>query len=201
MIDLREIIAVQTDLVVRWHKEPIDQPFEGFMAVVCRQHSFNFLLWHQEDIARSPDASDEQIAEVKRAIDRYNQQRNDWIEKIDDYIAEMLQHHNVVVRKDATLNTETPGSAVDRLSILSLRIFHLDEQLQRDDADRTHQQSVMKKLAICRLQQDELSFSLQNLVNDIFSGRRKHRTYRQFKMYNDPTLNPYLYNSPARQAG
>lgn len=201
MIDLREIIAVQTDLVVRWHKEPIDQPFEGFMAVVCRQHSFNFLLWHQEDIARSPDASDEQIAEVKRAIDRYNQQRNDWIEKIDDYIAEMLQHHNVVVRKDATLNTETPGSAVDRLSILSLRIFHLDEQLQRDDADRTHQQSVMKKLAICRMQQDELSFSLQNLVNDIFSGRRKHRTYRQFKMYNDPTLNPYLYNSPARQAG
>ena len=201
MIDLRAVIQLQNDLVNRWHNEPIDQPYDGLMGVVCRQHSFNFLLWHQEDIARSPDVSDEKIAEVKRAIDRYNQQRNDWIEKIDDYIGEMLERDGVAARNDATLNTETPGSAVDRLSILSLRIYHLEEQLERDDVDDTHRESVTKKLAICRLQQDELAFSLQNLVNDIFAGRRKHRTYRQFKMYNDPALNPYLYGTSIRKAG
>ena len=200
MIDLREIIRLQNDLVVRWHNESIDQPFDGLMGVVCRQHSFNFLLWHQEDIARSPDVSDEKIAEVKRAIDKYNQQRNDWIEKIDDYIAELIEREGIKPRNDATLNTETPGSAVDRLSILSLRIYHLEEQLLRTDVDETHRESVTRKLAICRLQQDELAFSLQNLVNDIFSGRRKHRTYRQFKMYNDPALNPYLYEQPSRKA-
>lgn len=201
MIDLRAVIQLQNDLVRRWHNEPIDQPYDGLMGVVCRQHSFNFLLWHQEDIARSPDVSDEKIAEVKRAIDRYNQQRNDWIEKIDDYIGEMLERDGVGARNDATLNTETPGSAVDRLSILSLRIYHLEEQLERDDVDDSHRESVTKKLAICRLQQDELAFSLQNLVNDIFAGRRKHRTYRQFKMYNDPALNPYLYGKSIRKAG
>ena len=137
---------------------------------------------------------------MKRAIDKYNQQRNDWIEKIDDFIAELIEREGIKPRNDATLNTETPGSAVDRLSILSLRIYHLEEQLIRTDVDETHRESVTRKLAICRLQQDELAFSLQKLVNDIFSGRRKHRTYRQFKMYNDPALNPYLYGQPSRKA-
>ena len=92
------------------------------------------------------------------------------------------------------MNTETPGSTIDRLSILSLRIYHLREQLQRDDVSQEHLDSVQQKIAICLLQQEELKIALQQLIDDIFAGKKKHRTYRQLKMYNDPALNPYLYN-------
>ena len=137
--------------------------------------------------------TDEKIAEVKRAIDGFNQNRNDWIEKVDDFISELVDSSDVVVSDDARLNTETPGSVFDRLSIMSLRIYHMIEQLDRDDVEQTHFDSVNQKIALCRLQQDELSSSLQELLDDIFAGRKRHRTYRQMKMYNDPTLNPYLY--------
>jgi hypothetical protein len=92
-------------------------------------------LWHEEDVARSPDATDQRIAEVKRAIDRHNQQRNDRIENLDELLLAQLDDQGVVTPSDAPLNTETPGSAIDRLSILSLRIFHLEEELARTDAN------------------------------------------------------------------
>ena len=197
MVDVKKIVELQTQLVARWHEQPIENPFEGLHQSVCTQHKFNFLLWHEEDLARSREATDETIAKVKRAIDGYNQQRNDWIEKVDDVFTAMLEKQNVTPAEDARLNTETPGSVIDRLSIMALRIFHMDEQLQRDDVDESHIESVTRKLAICRLQQDELSQSLQELLDDIFAGTKRHRTYRQFKMYNDPTLNPYLYGAEA----
>ena len=197
MIGVQKIIELQAETVARWHNEPIDNPCNGFEQVVCRQHQFNYQLWHQEDIARSRDVTDEKIAEVKRAIDGFNQQRNDWIEKVDDFITDMLETQGVSVADGARLNTETPGSVIDRLSILSLRIYHLDEQLERKDVDQSHRESVEQKIAICRLQQDELSNSLQELLDDIFAGRKRHRTYRQLKMYNDPALNPYLYKNAA----
>jgi hypothetical protein len=96
-------------------------------------------------------------------------------------------------RPDAVLNTETPGSVFDRLSILSLRIYHLDEQLDRTDVDDAHIEKVERNLAVCRPQHMELSQSLRELVDEIYDGVKKHRTYRQLKMYNDPSLNPYLY--------
>ena len=194
MIKVEEIVSLQTKNVDLWHHQPVHNPYDGFLEAVCTQHQFNFLLWHEEDIARSRNVTDEAIAKVKRAIDGYNQQRNDWIENIDDFLTSQLETANVTVAADAKLNTETPGSVIDRLSILSLRIFHLDEQLMRDDVDDAHIDSVKRKIAICRLQQDELSQSLQELLDDIFAGRKRHRTYRQLKMYNDPTLNPYLYS-------
>ena len=98
---------------------------------------------------------------------------------------------------DATLNTETQGSVIDRLSILALRIYHLQEQLERDDVTPEHVASVEKKLAICVIQHDDLSSALEILLKNIAAGRTRHRTYRQLKMYNDPTLNPYLYRARA----
>jgi hypothetical protein len=165
------------------------------MELACQQHRYNYELWHQEDQARSPDADDSTIAQVKRAIDRLNQQRNDAIEKLDDWLTEHLQATGIHPREDASQNSETPGSIVDRLSILALRIYHLDEQLQRTDVDDGHRQKVAQRLAICQLQQKELATSLRQLLEAIQSGTKRHRTYRQFKMYNDPTLNPYLYNA------
>jgi len=103
--------------------------------------------------------------------------------------------------QDAPLNTETPGSVIDRLSILSLRIFHLEEQVQRSDATTEHVESVQQKIAVCLLQHHDLSMSLSLLLDDISTGRKRHKTYRQFKMYNDPTLNPYLYQAKQRLAG
>ncbi len=200
MIDVNQITALHRDTVVRWHEQAVDQPFDGMLGVICRQHSYNFLLWHEEDIARCPDEEDRRIAQVKRDIDRYNQLRNDWIEKIDDWIAKSLEESGIEAAADAPLNTETPGSVIDRLSILALRIFHLQEQAQRTDVSPEHVESVEKKLAVCLLQHDDLSNSLSQLLDDIQAGRKRHRTYRQFKMYNDATLNPYLYKARARRS-
>lgn len=200
MLDVKQVIELQTSTVVAWHQRPIENTFEGIWSTICTQHSFNYLLWHEEDIARSPDVSDTEIARVKRSIDRYNQQRNDWIEKVDDEISALIEAAEVAVADDARLNTETPGSTIDRLSIMSLRIFHLREQLDRKDVSVEHLASVEHKIAVCLIQQADLAQSLQELLSDVFSGRKRHRTYRQFKMYNDPSLNPYLYAVRAKAA-
>mgnify|MGYP001464710101 CR=1 FL=1 len=141
------------------------------------------------------------IAEVKRNIDGFNQNRNDWIEKIDDYITDQLDELGIKPEADARLNTETPGSVIDRLSILALRIYHMEEQAGREDATDEHREKAQQKLAVCFLQMDNLSQSLQELIDDIYAGKMAHRTYRQFKMYNDPTMNPYLYKAQQRLAG
>lgn len=197
---VRQITQLHSETVARWHEEPLDNPYTGLLGVVCQQHQFNYQLWHEEDIARSRDVTDERIAEVKRAIDGYNQQRNDWIERIDETLIEMLGSVGVEPRPDARLNTETPGSAIDRLSIMSLRVFHLCEELEREDADEEHRQKVRERLDRCALQQTDLSASLGELLTDVFAGRKLLKVYRQMKMYNDPTLNPYLYKS-VRKAG
>ena len=195
MIDVTKIVELQTKTVERWHHEAIDNPYQGIESTICQQHSFNYQLWHEEDIARSRDVTDAEIARVKRSIDQFNQQRNDWIEKVDDEITEAVEKAGTAADSSVPMNTETPGSTIDRLSILSLRIYHLREQLERDDVSQEHLDSVQQKIAICLLQQDELKNALQQLLDDIFAGRKRHRTYRQLKMYNDPALNPYLYKS------
>lgn len=200
MIDVSEITQLHKDMVEQWHDREVDNPYEGLLGVICKQCSFNFLLWHEEDIARSREVSDQRIAEVKRAIDGYNQQRNDWIEKVDDCITAILAEQNIEAADGAPLNTETPGSAIDRLSILALRIYHLQEQTQRDDIAPDLLKSVEQKLAVAYLQHHDLSSSLQELIDDIFAGTKRHKTYRQMKMYNDPRLNPHLYQTQ-RKAG
>jgi hypothetical protein len=198
MIDVKPITEMHRETVVRWHAGPIDNPYDGMLAIACRQHSFNFLLWHEEDVARSPDLGDARIAAAKRAIDRYNQRRNDWIEEWDCALDDLLRREAVAASPDAPRNTETPGSVVDRLSILALRTYHLEEQLDRNDATAEHVESVRHKIAVCRWQHDHLSGGLHQLLDDLFHGRKRHYTYRQLKMYNDPTLNPFLYGAGPR---
>lgn len=195
---VRQITDLQQEAVVRWHQRDLDNAFTGLLAVICQQHQFNFQLWHEEDIARSSDVSDGRIAAVKRAIDRFNQQRNDAIERIDETLLAMLESAGVVAEADARLNTETPGSAIDRLSIMALRIYHLEEQLDRDDVDHDHRERVAERLTRCHLQHADLSQSLAELLSEIFRGRKLLKVYRQMKMYNDPTLNPYLYRTQRR---
>jgi hypothetical protein len=196
---VHQITQLHRDTVCRWHivcsehATPLDNCYTGLLATVCEQHQFNYQLWHEEDVARSPEVGDERIAQVKRAIDRYNQQRNDAIERIDEAILELLQSNNVLAHPEARLNTETPGAAIDRLSIMALRIYHLEEQTERCDVDAAHRQKVEERLARCRVQQADLAWSLAELLEDIQSGRKLLKVYRQMKMYNDPTLNPYLY--------
>jgi len=190
-----ELTQLQIDTVDRWHREPIENTFDGIKQLVCKQHEHNFRLWHEEDKARSPTATDEEIAVVKRAIDKLNQARNDMIEKVDDALTEALCLSGIKTDDGVRINTETPGSAIDRLSIMSLRLYHYREQLERTDANAEHRQTVTDRIALCEQQHADLSRSLQQLLDDIFAGKKQHKTYRQMKMYNDPTLNPEIYQS------
>lgn len=186
------IVQLQTQLTALWHASPsATLPADPLLSMVATQHRFNYDLWHQEDIARSHEATDTQIAAVKRAIDRLNQSRNDWIEKLDDALTETLVAAGIREEVGRPFNSETPGSIVDRMSIAALRIYHLDEQssLQTDENLR---EQIAAKARRSRWQLDGLSRALDDLVADLMAGRKSHRTYRQHKMYNDSRLNPYL---------
>ena len=201
MIDVQEITDLHAQCVALWHQQEIANPYTGFLQVVCQQHTYNYLLWHEEDIARSPNVGDERIAAVKRAIDRYNQQRNDAIEQLDAYLLRELTQRNIVPQSDARRNTETPGSTIDRLSILSLRRYHMQEQADRADASEEHRAKARQRLEILAEQHRDLSRALSELLDDIFAGRKRLKVYFQFKMYNDPTMNPFLYQQGQRGPG
>jgi hypothetical protein len=158
---------------------------------IARNHAFNRLLWDEEDQARRRDVPDAAIAANKRAIDGYNQRRNDAIERIDETLLARLAH--VQPREGAWHNSETAGSMVDRLSILALKIFHMEAQTRRSDAAPGHVDACREKLARLRLQRDDLARCLDVLLEGAAAGEAFWRVYRQFKMYNDPALNPYLY--------
>jgi len=201
MINAQEVLQLHENTVEAWHTDPISNPYNGVLHLICEQHAFNFQLWHEEDIARSRDVTNERIAQVKRNIDGFNQKRNDHIEKVDDWITGWLLDHKVSSETGARINSETPGSIIDRLSIMSLRIYHMLEQTERTDVEQEHLDRVQAKLATCYEQRKDLSNSLTELLDDIQSGKKQHKTYRQFKMYNDPTLNPYLYSQQLKKAG
>jgi hypothetical protein len=195
MIDVIAITDLHCQTVQRWHEREIDNRYDGFLAAVCDQHERNYRLWHEEDVARAVDVSDAELAEVKRRIDKLNQQRNDRIEQLDDLLIEQLHEQGVKPRPAARLNTETPGSAIDRLSIVALRIYHMREQAIRADAEPAHRRKAEDRLVVLRQQHADLSNSLAELLDDIFAGRKLLKVYRQMKMYNDATLNPYLYGA------
>lgn len=182
-----------------WHTEP---PTHDALDIDINPIALelawrNYLLWHEEDKARRTDVDDSAIATVKRAIDRLNQQRNDLIEKLDEAILAEVTASAPATDTEA-INSETPGSIVDRISITSLKIYHMDEDSRRDDIDDDHRQRSRHRLAVLRLQRYDLYVALQQLLDDYLSGRKRMKLYKQFKMYNDPTLNPEVYRAAGK---
>ena len=159
-------------------------------------HCCNRLLWDEEDQARRTDVPDASIVQNKRAIDRYNQQRNDAIEAIDECLLASVR--SVPVRADAWLNSETAGSIIDRLSINLLKAHHMRLQAERDDASAEHRERCAGKLERLQMQRLDLLDCLQRLLDGLRDGSCCFRVYRQFKMYNDPALNPFVHGSALR---
>jgi hypothetical protein len=149
--------------------------------------------WHYEDIIRDPHINPEEALALKRRIDRSNQDRTDLVEEIDSYFRQT--YSQVKPLPDARLNTESPAWAVDRLSILALKIYHMQEQVDRQDASDEHRARCQAKLSVLLEQQVDLSTAIDQLLDDIEAGRKYMKVYRQMKMYNDPSTNPVLYNN------
>ena len=147
--------------------------------------------WHLEDIIRDPHIDPNEALGLKRRIDRSNQDRTDLVEQIDSYFRQ--QYSEVTPLPDARLNTESPAWAIDRLSILALKIYHMKEQVERADASAEHRQKCQAKLNVLLEQQKDLSLAIEQLLDDIAAGRKYMKVYRQMKMYNDPATNPVLY--------
>lgn len=147
--------------------------------------------WHLEDIIRNPSIDPVEALALKRRIDKSNQDRTDLVELIDSFFLD--QYKNAKALPDATLNTESPAWAIDRLSILTLKIYHMHQEVERPDADASHKAECEKKLAVLLEQKKDLSTALDQLLADINAGRKYMKVYKQMKMYNDPALNPVLY--------
>jgi hypothetical protein len=147
--------------------------------------------WHYEDIIRDPHINPVEALALKRRIDSSNQDRTDLVEEIDSYFRQY--YSDVKPMADARLNTESPAWAVDRLSILALKIYHMKEQVDRNDASPEHIAKCQAKLDVLLEQQEDLSLAIDQLLEDIQAGRKYMKVYRQMKMYNDPSTNPILY--------
>ncbi|HVX58015.1 MAG TPA: DUF4254 domain-containing protein [Candidatus Saccharimonadales bacterium] len=160
-------------------------------------HRANFDLWHIEDEARMPGATDAQIADAKRRIDRTNQRRNDLAEKLDEALLEQLAPLGLPNR-DAPLHSESPGLMIDRMSILALKIYHTREEIRRPDAPHGHSERNWARLLILEEQLHDLAQCLDALWDDTIAGVRRFKLYRQLKMYNDPSLNPVMYGGRDR---
>jgi hypothetical protein len=176
------ISDLQASLTVKWHESPPAASGDRFLRLVEENHLQNFQLWHEEDIARRDDLGSERIHQAKRAIDRYNQERNDLIEKMDESLVAVLKPAESGVPR----NSETPGMIIDRLSILALKEYHMREETLREDAGEAHRAVCSEKLARILRQRRDLSECLAELIDDVMARRRTFGVYYQFKMYNDP---------------
>lgn len=193
MLHALRLAQLQDDSTARWH-EPAPLTPSGLSeleARVLEQHRANFDLWHREDTARDPHATDSDIAGIKRAIDVLNQTRNDLVERIDRLLVENAGEQNA----EAPLHSETPGLMIDRLSILALKLYHTEQETLRPEASPDHLARNQSRLRVLKEQRSDLAECLQTLWTDVLARRRRFKLYRQMKMYNDPALNPVLYKS------
>jgi hypothetical protein len=177
--------------VARWYEQPARHA-DGLWQWIETNHRFNTELWDEEDLARRRDVPDSAIAANKRRIDAFNQKRNDAVERIDDLILQALA---VTMNSAARLNAETAGMMIDRLSILSLKLKAMLQQTLRTDVGEEHLGSCRQKLDRLIEQRNDLAASFDELLADCLAGRARYKIYRQFKMYNDPALNPALYGA------
>jgi hypothetical protein len=195
MLSASDIVALHDLLVASWHADPhaaLESESSDWVRLVARQHRANFDLWHIEDEARAPGASDAEIADVKRAVDRTNQLRNDLAEGLDRSLLAYLSGLNLPSR-DAPLHSESPGLMIDRLSILALKIWHTREEIERKDADEAHAEKNRARLELLETQRQDLAGCLDAMWRETLAGTRRFKLYRQLKMYNDPALNPAIY--------
>lgn len=149
--------------------------------------------WHLEDIIRNPSIDPDEALKIKRRIDSSNQDRTDLVEMIDSYFLEKFK--TIKPRPNASINTESPAWAIDRLSILALKIYHMEQEVSRKDASLEHVEKCKTKLKVLLEQRIDLSTAIDQLLADIESGLKYMKVYKQMKMYNDPSLNPILYAS------
>ena len=183
--------------IEKYHEEDrVDQSFhnpypEGELSnLLYRKNWIDTVQWHYEDLIRDPEIDPNSALELKRKIDASNQDRTDLVEEIDDYFYE--KYHSVQKLKNATFNTESPAWAIDRFSILALKIYHMEEEVMRKDATPEHHLKCREKLAVLRQQHEDLATAIDQLIEDIAAGRKYMRVYKQMKMYNDDELNPVL---------
>ena len=175
----------------------IDQPIQNPYNLNTLEHLLylkcwiDTAQWHMEDVVRNPEIDPVEGLQWKRRIDKSNQERTDVVEFIDSYFLEEFK--NVVPKTDAKINSESPAWVIDRLSILALKVFHMKEETLRTDVLAEHIEACSLKLNTLLTQQTDLSLSLEELIDDIKSGEKYMKVYKQMKMYNDPNLNPVLY--------
>jgi len=201
------IVELHERLTREWHEELEDGEAEAdvdaadpWLALVARQHRANFDLWHIEDEARTPGATEAELAAVKRRVDTTNQRRNDLAEQLDRTLIEWLGGRGLP-NCDAPLNSESPGLMIDRLSILALKIYHTREEAEREDAPEGHGERNQGRLAILEEQRADLAHCLDRLWTETLAGTRRFKLYRQLKMYNDPSLNPAVYRKLVKEQG
>ena len=184
--------------VVDYHiTNDVDAPMRNPYALGTIEHDLylknwiDTVQWHLEDIIRDPQINPAEALLLKRRIDKSNQDRTDLVERIDSYFWE--QYHTVLPKTNAKINTESPAWAIDRLSILHVKIYHMQEQVNRTDVSQEQHDKCAAKLAVLQEQLQDMTTSITQLLEDYASGERIMKVYRQMKMYNDPTLNPVLY--------
>ena len=174
---------------------PINNPYAtgSIEHLLYLKNWIDTVQWHLEDIIRDPQIDPVAALKLKRRIDSSNQERTDMVEYVDSYFLD--QYKEVTPEATATINTESPAWAIDRLSILGLKIYHMAQETLRSDVDAQHPENCRKKLAVLEQQQNDLSKAIDQLLDDIAAGRKYMKVYKQMKMYNDPNLNPVLYSS------
>ena len=192
--------AIFNRAIEDYHRhDDVDHVFEtpfaagSLDALLYEKNMVDTVQWHLEDIIRDPNIDPVDALALKRRIDRSNQVRTDMVEYIDSYMLD--KYKDVKPCAEARLNTETPAWAIDRLSILALKISHTRQETPRDDVDDAHRDACRKKLDTLLTQQVDLSMAIEELLEDIEAGRKYMKTYKQMKMYNDPSLNPVLYGN------
>jgi hypothetical protein len=200
MITAKDCNNIFDQCIEHYHVlDTVDQPFENpereneIEQLLYHKCWIDSVQWHYEDLIRDPEIDPNEGMALKRLIDASNQRRTDMVEQIDDWF--LAEFEGVNGEENATVNTESPAWVIDRLSILALKIYHMQEQTERANVDPNHVQQAKAKLAVLHEQQTDLSNSFDELLADIGSGRRRMKVYRQMKLYNDPTTNPVLYKN------
>jgi hypothetical protein len=190
--NLDHLVDLQDQATDQWHSEAISIPDDTWLNAALGNHSENYQLWHQEDKARRDDMGFEYVYNAKRAIDAHNQKRNNLMEVMDNYLFDL---YNCDHDSDLPMHSETPGMMIDRLSIMSLKIYHMALQTKRANADDAHKAKCLEKLQVLKIQRNDLKNCVQTLLTALKNNEKTFKLYKQMKMYNEKSLNPQLYKN------